>query len=606
MTMIHKSRFRLAIGLLAVIPTLTVHAQSADAVPPVEPDVVVCTPVGTAAQLSRIRNNLAGTYCLTKDIDLGSIANFEPIGNDITPFTGRLYGNGHVIKNLTIDTEGDLAGLFGVVSGTIQDVALVDVNINASGGFVGGLAGLTTAGSTIARISVTGEVASIKDTSIGGVLGILAGTISESLSAAKVTGGFSVSAGALIGVSEGAVQRCSASGAVAGGSESHLGGLIGQVIAGTVEESYASGAVAGGGTQTGLGGLIGLVGGSAPLVQLSYATGPISGSSSGGNFVGGLIGVVNTGTVRASYASGPVSEVSREAGGLIGHLGTATVDQAYASGHVSGGIGVTVGGLVATTSGSPTVTDSYWDAQTSGQTTSGGGLGTGMTTAQLRAALPAGFGNAWAITPTYSYPFLNDPAFDFTSPLATSVLASKIFTFLPIGQLDHAQYINQAAHGSADQASLAAVYTMIARAIGLTDNVRLLKDAKIDRFFWHDRTQTATFSGPVTAHASIGAFTPIAARAPLNDNNVVGKLKANRLVILRGSYRRPNGATGKHWLLATLFTSRANGAVVEVVGNDPWIGEQVTINLRSKTVTSPADFPLNGFKVDGYQAVVFN
>src|SRR6185437_16807894 len=104
--------------------------------------------------------------------------------------------------------------------------------------------------------------------------------------------------------------------------------------------------------------------------------------------------------------------------------------------------------------------------------------GTGLTTSQLRSALPAGFGNAWWFTESYSYPFLNDPAFDFASPLATLVRSNRIFAFLPISQLDRAQYIDQGAHTGADQASLATVYTMMARAIGSTDNVSQLQDVK--------------------------------------------------------------------------------------------------------------------------------
>src|SRR4029079_14648215 len=243
-----------------------------------------------------------------------------------------------------------------------------------------------------------------------------------------------------------------------------------------------------------------------------------------------------------------------------------------------------LGGLVATTSGSPTVTHSYWDTQTSGQVTSV--AGTGLTTSQLRAALPAGFGNAWWFTESYSYPFLNDPAFDFASPLATLVRSNRIFAFLPISQLDRAQYINQAAQTDADQASLATVYTMIARAIGITDDVPQFQDVEIDRYIWNDATQTAG-SGPLTNHASIAAFTPIAAGVPLNDDNVIGALKARRLVILRGSYKKAGGGTGKHWLLATMFTTDANGATVDVVGNDPWLGEQVTIDPNIKTIASP-------------------
>src|SRR5436305_7940404 len=62
-----------------------------------------CTPVHNAAELDGMRDNLAGVYCLANDVDMSSVANFTPIGDDDTPFTGHLLGNNHVIRNLTID-----------------------------------------------------------------------------------------------------------------------------------------------------------------------------------------------------------------------------------------------------------------------------------------------------------------------------------------------------------------------------------------------------------------------------------------------------------------------------------------------------------------------
>jgi hypothetical protein len=51
------------------------------------------------------------------------------------------------------------------------------------------------------------------------------------------------------------------------------------------------------------------------------------------------------------------------------------------------------------------VTSSYWDTQTSGQLNSAGGAG--LTTAQLKAALPLGFTPAvWGIIPKVTYPYL--------------------------------------------------------------------------------------------------------------------------------------------------------------------------------------------------------
>jgi hypothetical protein len=66
------------------------------------PRLVACTWIRTVNQLQAMRNNLGGTYCLANDIDASSKANFIPVGTAAAPFTGRFYGHGHVIRNLTI------------------------------------------------------------------------------------------------------------------------------------------------------------------------------------------------------------------------------------------------------------------------------------------------------------------------------------------------------------------------------------------------------------------------------------------------------------------------------------------------------------------------
>src|SRR5439155_20439166 len=97
--------------------------------------------------------------------------------------------------------------------------------------------------------------------------------------------------------------------------------------------------------------------------------------------IGGLVGR-NLGTVQTSYATGAVSGPSN-LGGLVGN---------NTSGPIAG-----------------TVTDSYWDTQTSGQATSAGGAGaTGLTTAALQTGgLPAGFSSSiWGGGSGGLYPFL--------------------------------------------------------------------------------------------------------------------------------------------------------------------------------------------------------
>ena len=76
-----------------------------------------------------------------------------------------------------------------------------------------------------------------------------------------------------------------------------------------------------------------------------------------------------------------------------------------------------VGGLIGRREDGP-VTASYWDKQTTRQTSSAGGLS--KTTAQLRAGLPPGFSAAaWGITAGVSYPYFLDASLGFDGALAT-------------------------------------------------------------------------------------------------------------------------------------------------------------------------------------------
>ena len=86
--------------------------------------------ISTVEQFLKIKESLNGYYKLVADIDLSTIE-WTPIGSEATPFTGVLEGNGYKIKNLTITTTvSNIAGLFGVSSGTIKNIILEDVNIN--------------------------------------------------------------------------------------------------------------------------------------------------------------------------------------------------------------------------------------------------------------------------------------------------------------------------------------------------------------------------------------------------------------------------------------------------------------------------------------------
>jgi hypothetical protein len=183
------------------------------------------------------------------------------------------------------------------------------------------------------------------------------------------------------------------------------------------------------------------------------------------------------------------------------------------------------------------------------------------------------------------------------------VRRKRLFTFLPIGQRDDWEYATPPDHPNA--ASLATVYTMIARAIGIAQNREGLSAVTIDKY-WDDASKTATWHGQLAKRATLGALTPLAGDARLNESNVIGEMRLGRLAILRGSFTRGNGSTGEHFMLGTLYTPYTDGDRGAVVANDPFTGQQVLIDRVTRRVFWPSDFPLADFTVDGYQPVTLN
>lgn len=171
-----------------------------------------------------------------------------------------------------------------------------------------------------------------------------------------------------------------------------VGGIVGISDTGHISSVSVTGSVTG---NDQIGGLIGGGGnfyGNSSLTT-SYSAARVTGSTSVGGLVGGGgFDIVN------SYAIGAVSGES-----FVGGIGASggNVSSSYAAGPVTGGSNV--GGLLGR--GGAFVTNSYWDIQATGQSTSEGGIG--ETTAQLQSgALPTGFDpNVWKAT-SGQYPYL--------------------------------------------------------------------------------------------------------------------------------------------------------------------------------------------------------
>jgi len=226
--------------------------------------------------------------------------------------------------------------------------------------------------------------------------------VDVALTDADVTGQTYV--GALVGhIHDGGLSNCHSTGSVAGDTE--VGGLAGESGA-IVSNSYSTANVSGSFV---VGGLIGQNHGT---LSKSYSTGSVFGDE----YVGGLVGWNQEGTVSNSYSIGRVDGVSL-VGGLVGS-NRATVSSCYSAGNVTGL--EDVGGLTGRNY-EGTVSNSFWDMQTSGQATSTGG--TGKTTAEMKdiATFP---GAAWSIVavdslgernPEYIWNIVDDESYPFLS-----------------------------------------------------------------------------------------------------------------------------------------------------------------------------------------------
>ena len=383
--------------------------------------------------LNAIRNTLAGNCILMNDLDpttagyeelASTTANqgkgWQPIGF-VSPgndgFTGTLDGQGYEISDLFINRpDENYIGLFGEVSvgGIVQNIGVTSITItgyNYVGGlvgyssgtvsnsystgsvtgnaFVGGLLGYSfdTVSESYSTVSVnggdtlgglvgrnkgtvsdsysTGSVTSVTgNNGVGGVVGWNSGNVSYSYSIGDVSGGWGV--GGVAGSNFGNVGYSYSTGSVTG--DKWVGGVVGDSSSGsTVSNSYSSGSVYG---SIYVGGLVGQS--YDCTVSNSYFTGSVTGGDHAGGLVGRNVGWNYDSTVSNCYSTGSVTGNER-VGGLVGsNWHSATVSNSYSTGSVTGNN--MVGGLVGQNY-EGTVSNSFWDIETSGQATSDGGAG---------------------------------------------------------------------------------------------------------------------------------------------------------------------------------------------------------------------------------------
>jgi hypothetical protein len=297
-----------------------------------------------------IAANPSGSFALAADYDARQDGTYSssPIG---TGFAGIFEGMGNKITNLALQIAiGSVGvGFFSTIGqqGQVRDISLSNVTVQVE--------------------KQQKRVALLE--------GTLAGDSAGNISRAFVTGTVTTptyqdgtEAGGLVGTNSGQIEQSSAdvlveAPAKRSGDAIELGGLVG-VNGGQIGQSYSTGRIDSGD------------------IRVDAPVGSLAGSSNGS--------IVNC------YATGK-STSQFDAGGLIGE-NDGNVSSSYSTGVVSGAN--LTGGLIGVDySSQGSLSDTYWDTDTSGVTNLSQGAGsppndpgiTGLSTGQLQAGLPTGF-----------------------------------------------------------------------------------------------------------------------------------------------------------------------------------------------------------------------
>lgn len=201
--------------------------------------------LSSADELDSMRYFLDCYFMQIADIDMQDYsygANWVPIGDNTTPFTGNFDGQDFTIYNLTVHHPNrNYVGLFGKTDNcSLANVHLRDADIYGSS-YVGGLTGYNAERGVITGCFASGTMTGVRE-NIGGLVGLNQGTIATSHTNVNVRGEINV--GGFAGVNQGGTIRdCYA---VSNASTwIYAGGFAAQNPFGLIERCYAVASVRG-------------------------------------------------------------------------------------------------------------------------------------------------------------------------------------------------------------------------------------------------------------------------------------------------------------------------------------------------------------------------
>lgn len=353
--------------------------------------------------------------------DSAKLIKWTPIGNSTVSFAAHFDGNGHSVSGIFINTSSTHNGLFGNVSGIVQNVSIKNSWIKGgkyTAGIVGYNVGTIENAENEASVTETDEcvggvvgkteekqykynsilndvsnkgVVSGKD-NVGGIAGCAAAvSITGADNKAEINGQHLV--GGIIGgigsYSKNNIKKVKNRGKVSGkhfvgGVAGHCGGIL-TISAGSIYclGSYSCGSInyaLNSSNITGENGTAGIIG-DACYANLSNAgnTGNVEGKIS----TAGIIGYSGYSTTSSLYNTGKVFG-SKNVGGIIGYNQEGVTNSAYTTGKVDGdeNVGIMIGQNYNTT-----MADYYYLAQGKQDSfgiNDGGGFATAKTEEEMR------------------------------------------------------------------------------------------------------------------------------------------------------------------------------------------------------------------------------
>jgi len=398
------------------------------------------------------------------------------------PFGGTFDGSGFEIQSLTVSSSNydttvvsmTTFGLFGYADGaTFKNMNLVNIDVHGDNTQVGGIAGKAisvsfTDNHVSGTISGTGDVGGIAgaandstfinntnhgtingNNNVGGIAGSViatntgTSTFESNTNNGTINGNNNV--GGIAGVADASTVSNNTNNGTINGT-GYVGGIAGVAYGSNFTNDTNTGAVTG---TTYVGGLVGDLESESKIeFGVNLASIPVTGTS----HVGGLVGWLYASQVTMSMSLAPVTATGDTAGGLVGYLvsgsaitdslamGTVTVPtspassligsasndtqneiiRSYATGSTSGS--TPPSGLYDGDTGTPSITDSYWDTTTTGITDAAPddpNNGTGLSTTDMQTLTTfqnAGWNIAEPTSPDYdtaTWGICNDETYPF-------------------------------------------------------------------------------------------------------------------------------------------------------------------------------------------------